>query len=58
MSDSAAKRKRLYKYEPFTEQSLQNLKAWAINFGSPKNINDQISETLQSRSSRDVSALE
>lgn len=40
MSDSATKPKKLYKYEAFTEQSLKNLKAQAIYFGSPKNFND------------------
>ncbi len=40
MSDSTTKPKKLYKYEAFTEQSLKNLKAQAIYFGSPKNFND------------------
>jgi Protein of unknown function (DUF2971) len=31
---------RLYKYEPFNEQSLKNLKAQGIYFGSPVNFND------------------
>lgn len=31
---------RLYKYEPFTAQSLQNLKSQVIYFGSPLNFND------------------
>ncbi|CAG9932947.1 DUF2971 domain-containing protein [Candidatus Nitrotoga arctica] len=30
----------LYKYEPFTAQSLQNLKNQVIYFGSPLNFND------------------
>jgi len=40
MSKDENKPKRLYKYEAFTEQSLQNLKAQVIYFGSPKNFND------------------
>lgn len=40
MSDTANKPKKLYKYEAFTEQSLQNLKGQVIYFGSPKNFND------------------
>lgn len=40
MSDTAYKPKKLYKYEAFTEQSLQNLKGQVIYFGSPKNFND------------------
>ena len=31
---------RIYKYEPFTSQSLQNLKAQSIYFGSPLGFND------------------
>jgi len=31
---------RLYKYEPFTAQTLQNLKNQVIYFGSPLNFND------------------
>jgi hypothetical protein len=31
---------RLYKYEPFTAQSLQNLKDQVIYFGSPRGFND------------------
>lgn len=31
---------RLYKYESFTSQALQNLKNQVIYFGSPKNFND------------------
>lgn len=31
---------RLYKYEPFTARSLQNLKDQVIYFGSPLNFND------------------
>jgi hypothetical protein len=31
---------RLYKYEPITIQTLQNLKAQKIFFGSPRNFND------------------
>lgn len=30
----------LYKYEPFTQQSLENLKAQSIYFGSPSGFND------------------
>lgn len=30
----------IYKYEPFSEQSLKNLKARSIYFGSPLNFND------------------
>jgi hypothetical protein len=40
MSKDANKPKKLFKYEAFTERSLQNLKAQAIYFGSPKNFND------------------
>ncbi len=32
--------KRLYKYEPFSAQSLENLKDQVIYFGSPANFND------------------
>ena len=32
--------KRIYKYEPFSSQSLQNLKAQSIYFGSPLGFND------------------
>lgn len=31
---------RLYKFEPFTARSLQNLKSQAMYFGSPRNFND------------------
>ena len=31
---------RLYKYEPFTARSLQNLKSQVVYFGSPLNFND------------------
>jgi len=31
---------KLYKYEPFSTQSLENLKAQAIYFGSPRGFND------------------
>lgn len=40
MSDNVNKPKKLFKYEAFTEQSLQNLKGQVIYFGSPKNFND------------------
>jgi hypothetical protein len=40
MTKDENKPKKLYKYEAFTERSLQNLKAQAIYFGSPKNFND------------------
>lgn len=40
MPDVTEKPARLYKYEAFTERSLQNLKAQVIYFGSPKNFND------------------
>ena len=40
MSKVTNRPKRLYKYEAFTERSLQNLKAQVIFFGSPKNFND------------------
>lgn len=40
MPDKTEKPSRLYKYEAFTERSLQNLKAQVIYFGSPKNFND------------------
>lgn len=32
--------KHIYKYEPFTTQSLQNLKAQSLYFSSPLNFND------------------
>jgi hypothetical protein len=32
--------KILYKYEPFSTQSLKNLKAQSVYFGSPLNFND------------------
>lgn len=32
--------KKLYKFEPFNELSLRNLKRQGIYFGSPKNFND------------------
>lgn len=40
MSKVTSRPKRLYKYEAFSERSLQNLKAQVIFFGSPKNFND------------------
>jgi hypothetical protein len=40
MSKVTNRPKRLYKYEAFSERSLQNLKAQVIFFGSPKNFND------------------
>jgi hypothetical protein len=35
-----ARPSRLFKYEPFTARSLQNLKEQVIYFGSPLNFND------------------
>jgi hypothetical protein len=40
MSDTVNKPKKLYKYEAFTERSLQKLKGQVIYFGSPKKFND------------------
>lgn len=40
MSKVTSRPKRLYKYEAFSERSLQNLKAQVIFFGSAKNFND------------------
>lgn len=61
MSDSATKPKKLYKYEAFTEQSLQNLKAQVIYFGSPKNFNDPydcaLVPTIKSPSDSEVESL-
>ena len=37
---------RLYKYEPFTAQSLQNLKDQVIYFGSPLRFNDPYDRAL------------
>jgi hypothetical protein len=61
MSDSATKPKKLYKYEAFTEQSLQNLKAQVIYFGSPKNFNDPydcaLVPTIKSPSDSEVESI-
>lgn len=40
---------RLYKYEPFTAQSLQNLKDQVIYFASPKTFNDPYDCALSPR---------
>lgn len=39
----------LYKYEPFTAQSLQNLKSQVLYFGSPLNFNDPYDCALSPR---------
>lgn len=38
---------RLYKYEPFNERSLENLKAQSIYFNSPTNFNDPYDCAMQ-----------
>lgn len=38
---------RLYKYEPPTSQTLQNLKSQTIYFGSPRNFNDGFDCAMQ-----------
>lgn len=47
MPDPTNRPPRLYKYEAFSERSLQNLKAQTIYFGSPKNFNDPYDCTLE-----------
>jgi hypothetical protein len=44
--DRALPPTRLYKYEPLNAQSLKNLKAQTIYFGSPSNFNDPYDCTL------------
>lgn len=61
MPDATGKPARLYKYEAFTERSLQNLKAQAIYFGSPKNFNDpydcSLKPIIASLSDQDVELI-
>jgi hypothetical protein len=61
MSDCVTKPKKLYKYEAFTEQSLQNLKAQVIYFGPPKNFNDPydcaLLPTIKSPSDSEVESI-
>lgn len=61
MSDSATKPKKLYKYEAFTEQSLKNLKAQVVYFGSPKSFNDPydcaLVPTFKSPSDSEVASI-
>lgn len=52
---------KLYKYEPFNEISLRNLKAQSIYFGSPKNFNDPydcaITAPIQLPSTEDLAII-
>lgn len=52
---------RLYKYESFTAQSLQNLKDQVIFFGSPRNFNDPydcaLSPSVKEPSDADVEKI-
>ena len=52
---------RLYKYEPFTSQSLQNLKNQTIYFGTPLHSNDPydcaLSPSIQEPSDADIERI-
>ena len=54
--------KHLYKYEPFTAQSLQNLKAQVIYFGSPLGFNDPydyaLSPSIKEPTNADLNILQ